>query len=541
MDERCFNLLREPWIRVLTTECEIKELSLLEVLRDAHLYRDLSGELPTQNTAMLRFLLAILHTVFSRVDAEGRDAPIRTRDDALHRWRELWQCECLPEQPLAAYLTEWEDRFWLFDKDHPFYQAPGIEGTDYNAAKLNGQLSESRNKDKVKLFPVCSGETRKSLSYAEAARWLLCINSFDDSSGKKKDTDTRAALAATGRGWLGKIGPIEAVGNNLYETLLLNLTLLKDGDELWPGVNRPVWEQPTVKTAERTEIVMPDNPAELLTLQSRRLLLYREDERVTGFTLLGGDVFPEENAFAEQMTVWREVKAKGSAPSTYIPRRHDSSKQMWRDFAALTVQGENRHRPGVVAWLILLRSQKLLDRHSLIRFRITSAQYDEKNCSVTDVFSDSLSFHADLLTELGRMWQIMVTQEIELADQIANEVGYLAANIGKAAGGDGASGRQTAKEQFYHRLDVHFRDWLRSLDPDHDEDEREACRQAWRATLQRMALAQAGDMVAAAGDRALVGRTLTERYKGKEDTRHYSAPEAYNWFIYKINHLMKGS
>ena len=72
---------------------------------------------------------------------------------------------------------------------------------------------------------------------------------------------------------------------------MLNLTLLQDGVKLW-GENQPCWELDEPRSAERTEIALPDNPAQLLTLQSRRLLLDREGEIVTGFSLLGGDFFP---------------------------------------------------------------------------------------------------------------------------------------------------------------------------------------------------------------------------------------------------------
>ena len=67
--------------------------------------------------------------------------------------------------------------------------------------------------------------------------------------------------------------------------------LLRDGRECW-GESKPCWELEAPKSAERTEICCPDNPAQLLTLQSRRLLLHRTGENVDGFCLLGGDFFP---------------------------------------------------------------------------------------------------------------------------------------------------------------------------------------------------------------------------------------------------------
>ena len=83
---------------------------------------------------------------------------------------------------------------------------------------------------------------------------------------------------------MGKLGLVYAEGKTLFETLMLNLILLKDGRQLWEEP-APVWELKTPKGAERTEIAMPNNQAELLTLQSRRLLLIREKEQVVGYTL----------------------------------------------------------------------------------------------------------------------------------------------------------------------------------------------------------------------------------------------------------------
>ena len=207
-------------------------------------------------------------------------------DDALERWSVLWQLGHFPAEPVRDYLEQWKDRFWLFHPTHPFWQVPQAKiGTEYGAAKLNGEMSESSNK--LRLFPLYAGQSKEQLSYPQAARWLLCVNGYDDTSAKPKGK----GLPSVGAGWLGKIGFIQAQGDNLYETLMLNLTLLRDGRECW-GESKPCWELEAPKSAERTEICCPDNPAQLLTLQSRRLLLHRTGENVDGFCLLGGDFFP---------------------------------------------------------------------------------------------------------------------------------------------------------------------------------------------------------------------------------------------------------
>ena len=91
MKEIEFNLLTEPWIRVRLRDNTVREVSLTEALVSAQDYADLAGEMPTQNAAVLRLLLAVLFTVFSRVDVKGEPRPLMQSDDALERWSALWQ------------------------------------------------------------------------------------------------------------------------------------------------------------------------------------------------------------------------------------------------------------------------------------------------------------------------------------------------------------------------------------------------------------------------------------------------------------------
>ena len=46
MKEMAFNLLEEPWIRVLRPDCSVEEVSLTDALLRAQDYADLAGELP---------------------------------------------------------------------------------------------------------------------------------------------------------------------------------------------------------------------------------------------------------------------------------------------------------------------------------------------------------------------------------------------------------------------------------------------------------------------------------------------------------------
>ncbi|MFB0918620.1 MAG: type I-E CRISPR-associated protein Cse1/CasA, partial [Clostridiaceae bacterium] len=136
-----FNLIKDPWIAVMTQNNEEKkEVSLLELFSNAHRYVRLAGETPSQDFSTLRFLLAIMHTVFSRFDSDGENyefveldekfkptVPIDQDDESeyfqklFETWEKLWNESKFPEI-IGNYLLKWEDRFDLYGNEYPFYQ-----------------------------------------------------------------------------------------------------------------------------------------------------------------------------------------------------------------------------------------------------------------------------------------------------------------------------------------------------------------------------------------------------------------------------------
>lgn len=111
MADKEFNLLDENWVRVITPECEIKEVSLTDAIVHSHEYSGLCGELPTQDVAVMRLLLAVLHTVFSRVNEDGEPAPLEDPDEALERWKAIWDMGHIPEKPVRDYLESQHEKF----------------------------------------------------------------------------------------------------------------------------------------------------------------------------------------------------------------------------------------------------------------------------------------------------------------------------------------------------------------------------------------------------------------------------------------------
>ena len=555
MEQMEFNLLDEPWIRVMTEDCTVVERSLMQVLLNSHQYQRLADELPTQDVALLRLLLAILQTVFYRVDPEGEDDPIEDRAAAIRRWQAWWNAGRFPVQPIRTYLETWKDRFWLFHPEHPFYQVPAAAvGTKFKASKLNGELSESAHK--MRLFPLRDGEEKETLSYAEAARWLVTLIGFDDSASTKKET-------GTGTGWLGDRVNVYAIGENLFETLMLNLVFLKDGRYVW-AENMPAWEQPTMTTAKKREIPLPDNQAELLTLQSRRLILSREENRVTGFSSTGGDFFGKEgrvNAFSEQMTLWRAGKTPKNAVPQFVPASVDPWRQMWRDFEVILGRREDTHIPGVVAWLTELRRKNVIPR-KYVHIASVGVTYDSKKGSIADIISDHLDFQMSLLDAAGELWIVLVGGEIHLIDKVARALGALAEGLYLAQGGqlDGAGkkARQSQRDEgmrlLYAAVDLPFREWLAHIGAQHGDDEntRAQEQQCWRSIVFRIADNLGREMVRDAGTAAFTGRWIVNemaetngrfftKTNGEPKSVFYSSPTEYNRYLNNLKSLLKNA
>ncbi|WP_287606674.1 type I-E CRISPR-associated protein Cse1/CasA [Ruminococcus sp.] len=113
------------------------------------------------------------------------------------------------------------------------------------------------------------------------------------------------------------------------------------------------------------------------------------------------------------------------------------------------------------------------------------------------------------------------------------KIGNLAWNIYLASGGNKNSKPKDigsildAKSQLYYRLDIPFRSWLSSLDPEND-DKQEKFEQ-WQDIAKRITLDLGSELVAAVDDTAMVGHKIDETI--------YSAPKAYNIFLRDVSKI----
>lgn len=534
MQEKAFNLLYEPWIMVLNLEGKTEEVSLLTILERAHEFRCLAGELPTQDIAILRLILATLYATFTRADVQGNRKPIQNAQDALERWKSLWELRHFPLEPIKTRLCCYEERFYLFHPERPFYQVAGLHEANGKYNTIAQIVSDVPSRAERRFLSMKSGKNAEFLTFAEAARWLVAMQAWDYAG--KKASVVGGTKDGGGTGWLGKIGVVYPVSNSLYETLLLNFVLLKsDGSLLSYGL--PTWEvdeRPTPQKKERR----PTGYCELLTWQSRRARLFLgngiESALVMGILYSYGDVFQPQDLFIEQMTGWHLSK-QGDTKGHFIPNKHQTERSLWRELSSILPQATkgsdiNNLNPGIIKWLALLQDRSILPDRLITLFAV-GFHYGAMDAKIESMTADTLSIHAGILSHIGREWVIRVTNLLQLTDTCVRQLSILASDLAKASGDSEArkgSGRD-AKAEGYFRLDMPFRKWLAHIDPlktDIDQAELE-----WETTLSGVLLRLGEELTHQSGDKAIVGRWVEKRL--------YTAPGALAKYRSKIRQIIK--
>lgn len=163
-----FNLCTEAWLPAMYLDGSVREISLKTAFEEAGSIKELSGDIPEQVLPFYRMMLAILYRAYPLPEGDDRKALLDT-------WKEVWHAGKFDMESIGQYIDYFKDRFDLFDSEHPFYQTPGLvyAGKDSDGV---GELVADVPKDDKYLFAMRDKGTLESLSFAEAARWLVFSN-----------------------------------------------------------------------------------------------------------------------------------------------------------------------------------------------------------------------------------------------------------------------------------------------------------------------------------------------------------------------------
>jgi CRISPR system Cascade subunit CasA len=517
-----YSLLTESWLPVLDTAGGTRSVSLLEAFADASVIERLVGDVPGQEPALLRLLLAILHRAV--------DGPAD-----LDSWRDLWDADQLPTDRIEAYLQRWADAFELFHPVSPFFQVAGLS-------------AKSPPEGLANLFPKTSGAVPVFSRYpqavptrldpATAARWLVHLQAWDAAgikTGALGDPNAPQGRSYGNRvGPLGLYGVIVARGRTLRDTLLLNLLPAEEIDA--DADDRPCWESGPLTAVPQER--RPRGLLDLYTWQSRRVRLFptlsQDGLAVTAALVCGGDRFDVHDVFGKDPhTGWRRSQPqekKLKRIPVYLPAAHRPDRQVWRGLTTMlpavttSAGGEPAALlpPLLLSWLGALTDAGLLDGRTTVGLGAYGCHYGQQSAVVEDTLTDDLPVALAVLRRDAPATATLVDGCAHDAAAAADALRTLAANLTRAAGSRDeeqarAVGNRLA-ESLYHHLDGPFRALLRqanSLDPLHD-------RQRWQQALRHLANRLADQVVAAAPTAAFTGRA----YRG----RHLTSVTAEAWY-----------
>lgn len=495
-----FDLTDSPWLPCRERDGTTTELGIRDALARAHELTGLSGDIPTQTFALTRLLLAVLHGAL----AGPRD---------VDEWEGLWQADKLPNDLIDAYLEKYRDRFDLVHSDSPFLQVADLHTSKGTTSELTSLIADVPNGHPV--FTTRQGPNL-TLSYAEAARWLVHCQAFDPSgirSGVVGDDRAKNGKSyPIGVAWSGLLGGVLLEGTTLRETLLLNLIARDFGDYARDRfTDRPVWERPAATAAE--EVLggrPPTGPIDLYVWQSRRIRLIAESEKVARVLISNGDKLTPQNMWQhEPHTAWRRSEAQEKKPGVsglvYMPREHDPERAIWRGLSSLlpgksSRQGADGARylsPGVVEWLSYLSNQGCLPRDHRVHLRAIGMTYGSNSSVIDDVVNDTIALRALLARQDATELAGFVSACVDSAEATARAVGGLAGDLVAAAGGDGSGARSREMERTYADLDRPFRTWLLEIrpSPDGTDPDTDPLRTSWHQTARGIAAQAARDLL----------------------------------------------
>ncbi|MFE2578905.1 type I-E CRISPR-associated protein Cse1/CasA [Streptomyces sp. NPDC059378] len=532
-DVACFDLTSRPWIEVLGLDGVQREFSLREVFARAGEVRRIVTELPTQEFALLRLLLAVAH--------DALDGPCDLED-----WAELWaDAECFAG--VGAYLDAHRDRFDLLHPAAPFFQTAGLRTAKDEVFPLARIVADVPNGEP---FFTARMPTVQRLTFAEAARWVVHAHAFDTSgikSGAVGDGRVKGGkVYPLGTGWAGGLGGVFVEGDSLRETLLLNLVAADTDTMEFAGSDRPAWRREPCGPggSERT----PTGVRDLYTWQSRRMRLHHDGSSVHGVVLGYGDPLASRNTHRwEPMTAWRrslaQEKKLGQSP-VYLPQEHDPARSAWRGIASLIAdraeatqyaEAAARLRPGMLEWIARLVTEGELPRGFLIRARVVGAAYGTQQSVIDEVVDDRLAMPVVLLHRQDRTCARQAIGAAEDADLAVRALGDLASDLARAAGSEGEGPQLAARDLGFAAVEDPYRAWLAALAQDGvDPFER---RQVWQRDVHRLIVRLGEWLITQAGDAAWQGRVVAD----KKGTHWLNAGLADKWFRSRLARTLPGA
>ena len=490
-----FNLIDEKWIPCMTAKGKFIEVSLRGLLAEAHEIREIACETPIMSASVLPLTLAILHRVFGPEDYD--------------QWQALWEAGEFDMRRLNDYFEQWRERFDLFHKERPFYQALDNRVQPKSLIHIVHPMGNTDT-----LFNHITDNAGIKLSPAEAACQLIAARCFK--IGGPGPWGTRYGPSFTdsifSRGVI-----FWAYGTNLFETLLLNLVEYSDEGTMpqkRTNIDAPAWEmdhfyarrsitrdqrdylasqtdqRPNIKKIPETQpfgyldyLTWSNNRIQLIPEMDGEQVIVREYVAAPAFNLSSDVICPQKRH--------EKKKEKGEFTGEYRFLYFSEDKALWRSYYTLLPQSDKGYRPSaVVQWLADLTQEGPLDDDYPTRLIATGMLTDQGK----PIFyrQEVMPLPLELLRNAEYVQQIeeALGKAEEVSGKLRNALNTLAEHVlqrGAEGKPDPNNRRDLVRQwnalgRFWIELEPRFWKFIKTLTSDSDQASAQ-----WQNDLKRIA------------------------------------------------------
>jgi len=338
-----YNILDEAWIPCILLDGRQQYFSTRTILQSATDIHRISAEFAPMTASILHFLLAVLYSSLAIQDED--------------EWERLWQLGVFELDRIESYLQNWQHRFDLFDRDHPFYQDIQIGSRSKDIVNLKGKTLQVKTVNDIilhvatgssaTLFDHHTDEVITSFSPKQMVPLLLMVQGFSLGGMNATCIPVEKFFADTPHA-RGAVFFLQ--GKNLFETLMLNLIASSHLEGLDDKNDQPAWEMEDAFTPDRKK---PRGIKDFLTWQSRRMLLLPDDSNGNGccekIYICPGLSLAEEFENPFYSIYYIEAK-KGELQKKMV--RFSQNKALWRDSQVLLeASGTRQKRFRALDWV----------------------------------------------------------------------------------------------------------------------------------------------------------------------------------------------
>ena len=441
-----FNLTEKLWIPSVSLDGRHEALSLRHVFERANELREIVHLSPLVTVGIHRLLLAILHRCF---DGPG----------CLDEWRKMWR-EGWETARLNAYLDSWRHRFDLFDSDRPFYQMPYME--DAVAHPITTLMQEAASGNNPTLFDHSIDDSPISVTSAEAACYLIARQAYSIGFGRSRPFDLSDSALVRGM-------TIKMVGENLFETLMLNLVRYNESAPIpRTGDDIPAWEREKAREPDRNGTI-PAGYVDHLTWQSRRVHLIPKGSPPVVIGCQVQQNLKLHDSLFDPFKTYRKDEKKGWNPIGF-----NESKALWRDSHTLLreVDAGQSRRSDVINWAARINNLREQGDNSIrskyILEAVGIATASGKAANVIFWRHERLPLPLDYLENKELAGSLEAA--LKLTEDMSRILYGVVRDMTKEVGGDGLADHLGADRAYWSRLEEPFKRLLVELPDDVDDD-----------------------------------------------------------------------